>query len=121
MDPSFGNYIRKKRLELLRQNGAFTLRRVAQAIKVQPSFISKVEHGVVLPSEGKIVELAGVLREDPDVLLAMVGKVTRELRAIITKRPTLFGQLIRLLKDTPDHIVLRVVQEVQEWKKQSLF
>jgi len=117
MNPTFGNYIRKKRLELLRQNGAFTLRQVAQAIKVQPSFISKVEHGQVLPSEGKIVELAKVLKEDSDVLLAIAGKVPSDLRQIIQMRPRLFADLIRELKNVPDHAVLRVAREVREWKQ----
>jgi len=117
MDPAFGKYLHKKRLELLRQKGPeYTLRKVAQAVQVQPSFISKVEHGQVLPSEGKIERLAEVLQEDPDVLLALAGKVQKSVREVILKRPRLFGQLIRQLKDAPDHAVLRVVREVRDGK-----
>lgn len=116
MDAVFGKYMREKRLSILRQNGAFTLRQVAKAVNVQPSFISKVENGQVLPSEGKIVELAKVLREDPDVLLALAGKVSKELREVIIRRPQLFAQVIRELKDAPDHALLRVVREVRDGK-----
>jgi transcriptional regulator with XRE-family HTH domain len=99
MDANFGKYVKSKRLELLRHSSKYTLRQVALAIRVQPSFISKVEHGLVLPSEAKIIQLAGVLKEDPDVLLAIAGKVSKELRNVITRRPRLFGRLIRRLED----------------------
>lgn len=47
MDANFGKYVKSKRLELLRHSSKYTLRQVALAIRVQPSFISKVEHGLV--------------------------------------------------------------------------
>ena len=53
-------------------------------------------------------------REDPDLLLAMAGKVSSELQADIRVRPMLFARLIRELKDMPDHAVLRVVRENRE-------
>ena len=48
------------------------------------------------------------------VLLALGGKISSELQAIIRKRPALFAQLIRDLKDMPDHAVLRLVREVRD-------
>jgi hypothetical protein len=80
--------------------------------------LSKVERGEQPPpSEKTIVALARELGEDPDVLLAMAGKVSTDLQAIIRKRPQLFAQLIRDLKNMPDHAVLRLVREVRdgEW------
>lgn len=58
--------------------------------------------------------LAGVLSEDPDVLLALAGKVSDDLQRIIRRRPQLFAQMIRQLKDMPDHAVLRLVREVRD-------
>ena len=37
-----------------------------------------------------------------------------EVQAIIRKRPQLFADLIRELKNLPDHSVLRVVREVRD-------
>ena len=54
------------------------------------------------------------LGEDPDVLLAMAGKVSGDLLEIIRKRPKIFSQLIRELKDMPDQAVLRLVREVRD-------
>jgi HTH-type transcriptional regulator, competence development regulator len=87
-------------------------------VGVEPSYLSKVERGQQPPpSEKTIAALARELDQDPDVLLAMAGKVSGELQAIIRNRPKLFADLIRQLKDMPDHAVLRLVREVRdgEW------
>ena len=51
------------------------------------------------------------------MLLALAGKVSADLLAIIRARPQLFAQLLRQLKTLPDQAVLRVVREVRdgEW------
>lgn len=115
----FGSHLRKARLTLLETgNKAFSLRQIAARIGVQPAYISKVEREEVAPpSEDTIRRWAKELGEDPDVLLAMAGKVSSDLQAIICKRPQLFAELIRELKQAPDHVVLRMVREVRdgEW------
>ena len=76
--------------------------------------MSKVERGLEPPlGETTAIALAHELRLDPDLLLAMAGKVSSELQTIIRKRPKLFADLIRALKD-PDHAVLRIVREVRD-------
>ncbi len=112
---AFGDYVRQRREELREQDSRYSLRQVAAAIDVEPSYLSKIERGEQPPpSEKTIVALARQLGEDPDVLLALAGKVSGELQRIIRKRPRLFAQLIRELKDMPDHAVLRLVREVRD-------
>ena len=114
----FGPYIREKRESLKATDRAFSVRQVAERVGLEPSYLSKIERGEQAPpSEPKIRALAEDLREDPDVLLAMAGKVSTDLQEIIRKRPALFGELIREMKKMPDHSVLRVVREVRdgEW------
>jgi transcriptional regulator with XRE-family HTH domain len=111
----FGDYVRRRRTERQQGDPRFSLRRVAAAIEVEPSYLSKIERGEQPPpSEKTILALAHELGEDPDVLLALAGKVSADLQQIIRKRPTLFAQLIRELKDLPDHAVLRLVREVRD-------
>ncbi len=115
MKNAFGSYIRKRREALKGTDSTFSVRQVAQRIGVEPSYLSKVERGETsVPSEVKIIRLAQELGEDPDVLLALAGKVSSELQAVIRKRPKIFAQLLRSLKDAPDHAVLRVVREVRD-------
>lgn len=114
---AFGDYVRGKRLELNENDPRFSLRKVAAAVDVGPSYLSKIERGEQPPpGEQTIVALAKELGEDPDVLLALAGKVSEDLLAIIRKRPKLFAQLIRDLKKMPDHAVLRLVREVRDGK-----
>ena len=112
---SFGEYVRRRREQKLQDDRRFSVRQLAIRIGVEPSYLSKVERGETPPpSEARIIALAGELGEDPDVLLALAGKISTELQDIIRKRPALFAQLIRDLKRLPDHAVLRLVREVRD-------
>ena len=111
----FGSFIRQHREGLHAKDRAFSVRQVAARIGVQPSYLSKVERGEQPPpSEGTIVKLAKDLGQDKDALLALGGKISSDLKGIISKRPKLFGRLIRELKSMPDHAVLRLVREVRD-------
>jgi transcriptional regulator with XRE-family HTH domain len=111
----FGTYVRNKREALRAADRRFSLRQMAARIGVEPSYLSKIERGDESPpSEEKIVAIARELDVDPDVLLAMAGKVSRDLQEVIMQRPELFSSLIRELKSLPDRAVLRLVREVRD-------
>ena len=111
----FGDVVRARRERLRRQDRRYSLRQVARRIGVEPAYLSKIERGETAPpSEAATVRLAKDLGEDPDILLALAGKVSGDLQDIIRKRPRLFAALIRQLKEAPDHAVLRVVREVRD-------
>jgi transcriptional regulator with XRE-family HTH domain len=111
-----GHYLRQCRLQKQKSEGnAFSLRQLAARIGVEPSYLSKIERGLEPRPSAELTEaLASELGEDPDVLLAMGGKVSADLIEIIRKRPKVFAQLIRELRDAPDHALLRVVREVRD-------
>jgi transcriptional regulator with XRE-family HTH domain len=112
---AFGEYVRQRREERRADDAQFSVRKVAAAIGVEPSYLSKIERGEQPPpSERTIVALAKELGEDRDFLLALAGKVSEDLLKIIRKRPKLFAELIRELKNMPDHAVLRLVREVRD-------
>jgi transcriptional regulator with XRE-family HTH domain len=111
----FGQLLRETRERLRAHDRRYSLRQVAQRIGVEPAYLSKIERGdVAPPSEATTVKLAKELGEDPDVLLAMAGKVSSDLQEIIRKRPKLFADLIRQLKQAPNNAILRIVREVRE-------
>lgn len=113
----FGDYIRSVRAGKVETDDRFSLRQVAQRVGVEPAYLSKVERGLVPPpSEATIARLAAELGEDKDVLLAMAGKVSSDLQAAILRRPRQFAELIRQLKDAPDHAILKVVRVVRDGK-----
>lgn len=115
---SFGHFIRTRREVLRKDDPAFSIRRVAKRMGIQPSYLSKIERGEVAPpSEETTRKLAHEIDVDSDMLLAMAGKVSSDLQDVIRRSPELFAELIRGLKEMPDHAVLRLVREVRdgEW------
>lgn len=115
MDALIGTYIRNKREALKKIDRRYSLRQVAYRIGIEPSYLSKIERGLPAPlSEEKIRALACDLGENLDVLLALSGKVSSDVQEAIRKRPELFADLIRQIKDMPDHAILRIVREVRD-------
>jgi HTH-type transcriptional regulator, competence development regulator len=113
---SFGEYIRHRRLELdnqARTKGQishYSLRSVAKAVRIPPSYLCNIEGGKAGPSEFLILKLAAVLEEDSDVLLALAGKVPDDVKSIITNRPRLFAEFLRAAQDVPEEKLLQLVR-----------
>ena len=104
---AFGETIRSLREQRAKSEPSFSLRQVA--------YLSRVERGEVAPpGEETLVKLAHELGEDPDLILAMAGKISGDLRSAILARPKLFAELIRAIKIMPDNAVLRIVREVRD-------
>ena len=114
---TLGEFIRDRREQLRRADPRYSVRQVADRIGVEPSFLSKVERDIGSPpSEETLVALAADLGLNADVVLAFAGKVSKDLRDAIRRRPELFAELIRELNDMPDNAVLRLVREVRDGK-----
>lgn len=112
---TFGRFIRTRREHLRQTDRRYSLRQVADRIGIQPSYLSKVERDEVpAPGEDTIRRLADELSVDRDTLLALGGKVSTDLQDAIRRRPELFAELIRELRDLPDQAVLRLVREVRD-------
>jgi HTH-type transcriptional regulator, competence development regulator len=112
---TFGQFLRESRETRAVTVQGFSLRKVAERVGIEPSYLSKIERDEQPPpGETVIRQLAVELSEDPDVMLGLAGKVSSDLLAIIRSRPRLFADLIRQLKHMPDHAVLRIVREVRD-------
>lgn len=112
---TYGSYIRDARARRFSVDRTFSVRKLAQRVGVEPAYLSKIERGLVAPpSEATTRRIAEELSEDPDLLLAMSGKVSGDLQRIILSRPLLLADLLRQLKDAPDHAILRIVREVRD-------
>ena len=112
---AFGANIRSLRERRAQSEASFSLRQVATRCGVTAAYLSRVERGEVAPpGEETLVKLAHELGEDPDVILAMAGKISADLRSIVLARPQLFAELIRAIKTMPDNAVLRIVRDVRD-------
>lgn len=114
----FGSYVRQLREQRREVNRRYSVRQTAQRIGVEPAYLSKIERGDVSPpSEDTIRKLAADLGEDADLLLALAGKMSSDIREIVMKRPILFAEMIRGLSDVPDDELTVLVRRVRngEW------
>lgn len=112
---TFGSYARQQRERLLENDRSYSLRQVAARVGIKPAYLSKIECEIFPPpSEEVIRRLAQELNQDKDILLAMAGKVSKDLLEVIVRRPQLMADLIRQVKDMPDDAILRVVRVVRD-------
>lgn len=112
---TLGSRLREAREKRRAEDSRFSVRQVAQRVGIEPSYLSKIERDVVPPpSEQTLCRLAVELGEDPDLLLARVGKISGDLRAIILDRPRLFTDLIRQLREAPDDELRRITRQVRD-------
>ncbi len=115
---SFGEFLRERRLEKASSDGAFSLRQLAGRIGVEPSYLSKIERGdQPPPGEETIRRIARELGENPDMLLALGGKVSGDLLEIIRERPTVLAKLLRDVRTVPTERVSEISRQIRdgEW------
>lgn len=94
---SFGRTVR-----VLREGEGFGLRRFAKIVGVSATYLSKIERGEFAPpAEDKVRVIAKALRQDPDELLALAGRIPNDLMPVILARfrenPRTFRTLITAL------------------------
>jgi HTH-type transcriptional regulator, competence development regulator len=88
---AFGETIRARRVEM-----GLKLRGLAKMLDVTPSYLSRIEAGIVPPpKEEKILRLAELLELNCDQLLASADKVSSDLLEIIRQDPIRMADIIR--------------------------
>jgi len=96
----FGDYIRRKREVLRKGDPEYSIRKVAKRMGIHHSYLSKVERGEPAAlTEKRIFALAEELGDDPELLMAMSGKVSEDVRRAIFKKPGFFSRLMCQIKD----------------------
>jgi transcriptional regulator with XRE-family HTH domain len=86
-------------LRSLRKERKLGLRKVARAVGMSVTYLSKIERGELPPpSEEKLLALADLFNRDPDELLAMAGRLPSDLPRIISKHPQEYAALLRSMR-----------------------
>lgn len=87
-------------IKRLRQAKGIGLKRLAQAAKINPSYLSRVESGKVPPSEQLLHSISRYLKVDYEELALLTGRLPADIMAIMCKNPKKAIQTLRSLKHT---------------------
>src|SRR3954470_11817032 len=84
------------RVRRLREAKEIGLRPFARMIGISATYLSKIERDELPPpAETRVKQIARLLDEDPDELLALAGKVASDLNEIIRTRPRETASFLR--------------------------
>ena len=114
----FGEAVRAKRMARMETDPAFSVRKVAERVGIEPSYLSKIERGEQAPpGEETIRRIANELGEDADTLLALGGKVSGDLLEIIRERPSVVAELLRSVRKMSAKRVTDLSRQIRdgEW------
>ncbi len=107
---TFGGKIRE-----LRKAKNLSQRELAAKVKVNFTYISKIENGNLdfgdYPSDDLIRKLAKALGADADDLLILAKKVPESIRKRVIQRPDVFRKLAKLDDDTLDKLLKDIDEE----------
>ena len=104
---TFGERVRE-----LRKAKGLTLRVLAGRVKVNFTYVSKIENGKLdfgdYPGDGLIRRLAKALDADEDELLLLAEKVPDRIRRRVIERPDAFQKIARLDDKALDWLVAQI-------------
>ena len=116
---ALGSYLTERRKALAAKHSGYSIRSVAKRIGIHHSYLSKLERGENAPlTEERIHALARLLGEDPDLLMALSGKLSDRITGLIRSNPLLFLSSVEALEKqgegASDVIPLRLDQRKNE-------
>jgi len=83
LNENFGKKVRTER-----ERSGISLRKLASLLEMSPSYLSKLERGLVAPPSDKFIEqISEILDIDKDSLMASAGKVSSDVVSKIIKNP----------------------------------
>jgi transcriptional regulator with XRE-family HTH domain len=102
------------RVRRLREEREIGLRPFARMIGFSATYLSKIERGELPPpAEERIKEIARLLDQNADELLALAGKVASDVREIIKEQPQAMASFLRTARGLGPDELRRLEEEVQ--------
>ena len=103
------------RVRRLREERDIGLRPFARTVGISATYLSKVERDELPPpAEGRVKEIARLLGQDPDELLALAGRVASDLGAIIRGRPREMASFLRTISGLGPEEIRRLEEQARQ-------
>jgi transcriptional regulator with XRE-family HTH domain len=105
-------------IRTLREQRQISLRKFADKVGISPTYLSKIERDEFPPpGEETVKAIAEALGQDPDELLALAGKVSSDLPAIIQQRPREMASFLRTAGELTPEELARLTKYVERMKR----
>lgn len=91
----FGSYVRR-----CRQAAGLSLREMAEVGQINPVYLSRVERGIVPPSDALIRSVADVLKIESESLYLLAGRVPANWKKAISNSPSRIAETFRSVLDS---------------------
>ena len=95
-----------RRLRELRKKAGMSQREVANGVKINFTYLSKIESGVMYPREDVLIRLAKVLGTDKDELITLAGRVPSDLAPKLKNR-----EIVQYLRSYNSEKIIRLLRE----------
>jgi len=103
------------RVRRLREGRDIGLRPFARMVGISATYLSKVERGELPPpAEDRVKEIARLLDQDPDELLALAGRVASDLGEIIKERPREMASFLRTVRGMGPEGIRRLEEQARK-------
>ena len=111
----FGRMLRK-----LREGKNISIAKFARSVGMSPTYLAPIERDVFPPpAESKVVRIARALDQDPDVFLALAGRIGSDLRRIIHRQPRQAAKLLRAIDGLPKDAIEELVEAARRKNRRS--
>ena len=106
------------KIRALREAQQISLRKFADKVGISPTYLSKVERDEFPPpGEETVKKFAMALNQNPDELLALAGKVSSDLPAIIQQRPREMASFLRTASEMSNEEIVKLQKYVDKLKR----
>lgn len=112
---TFGQTLRR-----LREDAQISLRSFAKMVERTPTYISKIERDELAPpAEDVIKEIARILKQDEDDMIALAGRVPSDLPEIIKGQPKEMALMLRSAKKLTPAQLQEINQSIARMAKKK--
>ncbi len=106
------------KIRALREAQQISLRKFADKVGISSTYLSKVERDEFPPpGEETVKKFALALNQNPDELLALAGKVSSDLPAIIQQRPREMASFLRTASEMSNDEIVKLQKFVEKMKR----
>lgn len=116
---ALGSYLAERRKALAAKHSGYSIRSVAKRIGIHHSYLSKLERGENAPlTEERIHALARLLGEDPELLMALSGKLSDRVTGLVRANPAAFMESLATLEKGQGAAVATAARSLDQRKSE---